>query len=261
MARLDMEMVARGIARSRQRAKEMITAGNVTVNGITAKKASAEVLAEDDIVSSEEEIYVGRGALKIEKAAAEFGLDFTGKVCIDIGASTGGFTDFMLSRGAERVFAVDVGHGQLAEKLRNDSRVVNMEGTDIRTVSPEDMGGCADIVSVDVSFISLKLILPKMYELLREGGEAAVLIKPQFEAGRSDIGKNGIVKDRKVHLRVLREIDEFACDTGFICEKYTFSPVKGGSGNTEYLVHLRKFSGARRVHDLKALVESAFEKL
>lgn len=261
MARLDMEMVARGIARSRQRAKEMITAGNVTVNGITAKKASAEVLAEDDIVSSEEEIYVGRGALKIEKAAAEFGLDFTGKVCIDIGASTGGFTDFMLSRGAERVFAVDVGHGQLAEKLRNDSRVVNMEGTDIRTVSPEDMGGCADIVSVDVSFISLKLILPKMYELLREGGEAAVLIKPQFEAGRSDIGKNGIVKDRKVHLRVLREIDEFACDTGFICEKYTFSPVKGGSGNTEYLVHLRKCSGARRVHDLKALVESAFEKL
>ena len=261
MARLDMEMVARGIARSRQRAKEMITAGNVTVNGITAKKASAEVLAEDDIVSSEEEIYVGRGALKIEKADAEFGLDFTGKVCIDIGASTGGFTDFMLSRGAERVFAVDVGHGQLAEKLRNDSRVVNMEGTDIRTVSPEDMGGCADIVSVDVSFISLKLILPKMYELLRDGGEAAVLIKPQFEAGRSDIGKNGIVKDRKVHLRVLREIDEFACDTGFICEKYTFSPVKGGSGNTEYLVHLRKCSGARRVHDLKALVESAFEKL
>jgi len=261
MARLDMEMVARGIARSRQRAKEMITAGNVTVNGITAKKASAEVLAEDDIASSEEEIYVGRGALKIEKATAEFGLDFTGKVCIDIGASTGGFTDFMLSRGAERVFAVDVGHGQLAEKLRNDSRVVNMEGTDIRTVSPEDMGGCADIVSVDVSFISLKLILPKMYELLRDGGEAAVLIKPQFEAGRSDIGKNGIVKDRKVHLRVLREIDEFACDTGFICEKYTFSPVKGGSGNTEYLVHLRKCSGARRVHDLKALVESAFEKL
>ena len=136
-----------------------------------------------------------------------------------------------------------------------------MEGTDIRTVSPEDLGGYADIVSVDVSFISLRLILPKMYELLKDGGEAAVLIKPQFEAGRSDIGKNGIVKDRKVHLRVLREIDDIADDTGFICEKYTFSPVKGGSGNTEYLVHLRKCGGARRVHDLKALVESAFEKL
>jgi len=261
MARLDTEMVARGIARSRQRAKEMIASGSVTVNGITAKKASAEVMPDDDIASSEEELYVGRGALKIEKAAAEFGLKLEGAVCIDIGASTGGFTDFMLSHGAKKVFAVDVGHGQLAEKLRSDSRVVNMEGTDIRTVSQEDTGGYADIITADVSFISLKLILPRMYELLREGGEAAVLIKPQFEAGRSDIGKNGIVKDKKVHLRVLREIDEFASATGFICEKYTFSPVKGGSGNTEYLVHLRKCSGGRRVHDLKGVVESAFEKL
>lgn len=261
MARLDAELVSRGIARSRQRAKEMIQAGSISVNGSSITKASAEVSPDDVIESSEEELYVGRGALKLEKAAAKFGLDFDGKTCIDIGASTGGFTDLMLSRGAAKVFAVDVGHGQLAEKLRSDPRVVNMEGTDIRTVSAEDLGGCADIITVDVSFISLKMILPKVYELLNENACAAVLIKPQFEAGRSGISKNGIVKDRKVHLRVLREIDEFARETGFVCEKYTYSPVKGGSGNIEYLVKLCRSGAPAAVHDLKALVESAFEKL
>lgn len=261
MARLDAELVSRGIARSRQRAKEMIQAGSISVNGSSITKASAEVSPDDVIESSEEELYVGRGALKLEKAAAEFGLDFDGKTCIDIGASTGGFTDLMLSRGAAKVFAVDVGHGQLAEKLRSDPRVVNMEGTDIRTVSAEDLGGCADIITVDVSFISLKMILPKVYELLNENACAAVLIKPQFEAGRSGISKNGIVKDRKVHLRVLREIDEFARETGFVCEKYTYSPVKGGSGNIEYLVKLCRSGAPAAVHDLKVLVESAFEKL
>jgi len=261
MARLDAELVSRGIARSRQRAKEMIQAGSISVNGSSITKASAEVSPDDVIESSEEELYVGRGALKLEKAAAEFGIDFDGKTCIDIGASTGGFTDLMLSRGAAKVFAVDVGHGQLAEKLRSDPRVVNMEGTDIRTVSAEDLGGCADIITVDVSFISLKMILPKVYELLKENACAAVLIKPQFEAGRSGISKNGIVKDRKVHLRVLREIDEFARETGFVCEKYTYSPVKGGSGNIEYLVKLCRSGAPAAVHDLKALVESAFEKL
>lgn len=261
MARLDAELVSRGIARSRQRAKEMIQAGSISVNGSSITKASAEVSPDDVIESSEEELYVGRGALKLEKAAAEFGLDFAGKTCIDIGASTGGFTDLMLSRGAAKVFAVDVGHGQLAEKLRSDPRVVNMEGTDIRTVSAEDLGGCADIITVDVSFISLKMILSKVYELLKENACAAVLIKPQFEAGRSGISKNGIVKDRKVHLRVLREIDEFARETGFVCEKYTYSPVKGGSGNIEYLVKLCRSGAPAAVHDLKALVESAFEKL
>ena len=261
MARLDAELVSRGIARSRQRAKEMIQARSISVNGSSITKASAEVSPDDVIESSEEELYVGRGALKLEKAAAEFGLDFTGKTCIDIGASTGGFTDIMLSRGAAKVYAVDVGHGQLAEKLRSDPRVVNMEGTDIRNVSPESFGGCADIITVDVSFISLKMILPKVYELLTENACAAVLIKPQFEAGRSGISKNGIVKDKKVHLRVLREIDEFARETGFVCEKYTYSPVKGGSGNIEYLVKLCRNGAPAAVHDLKALVESAFEKL
>ncbi|MBQ6035073.1 MAG: TlyA family RNA methyltransferase, partial [Ruminococcus sp.] len=210
MARLDSELVSRGLARSRQRAKEMILAGNVTVNGKTAKKASDEVTAEDVIESSESESYVGRGAMKLEKAAEVFGLDFKDKVCLDIGASTGGFTDFMLQNGAAKVFAVDTGHGQLAQRLVDDDRVVNMEGTDIRDVTAEDLGGQADFISVDVSFISLTKILSKVYELLKEGAAAAVLIKPQFEAGRSDIGKRGIVKDRKVHIRVLSEIDSFA---------------------------------------------------
>lgn len=261
MARLDSEMVARGIARSRQTAKEMIAAGSVTVNGIPAKKPSDSVSESDIIESCETELYVGRGALKIEKAAEEFGLDFKGKVCLDIGASTGGFTDYMLRNGAEKVCAVDVGHGQLAESLRNDERVINMEGTDIRDITAEDIGGQADFICADVSFISLTKILPKIYELMKDGGCGAVLIKPQFEAGRKDIGKHGIVKDRKVHIRVLTEIDSFASSLGFICEKYTCSPIKGGSGNIEYLVKLRKGSGAPVEHDFRELTDSSFIKL
>lgn len=261
MARLDSELVVRGLARSRQRAKEMILAGSVTVNGKTAKKASDEVASGDVIESAETENYVGRGALKLEKAAEVFGLDFNGRVCLDIGASTGGFTDFMLQNGAAKVFAVDTGHGQLAQRLIDDERVVNMEGTDIRDVTADDLGGPADIVSVDVSFISLTKILSKVYELLKDGAVAAVLIKPQFEAGRSDIGKRGIVKDRKVHIRILSEIDTFAQSIGFMTEKYTYSPVRGGSGNIEYLVKLVKCSGEPVIHDFRELTESSFSKL
>lgn len=261
MARLDSELVARGFSRSRERAKEMIRSGSVTVNGRTAKKPSDEVKDSDVIASSEKEEYVGRGALKLEKAVSEFGIDLRGRVCLDIGASTGGFTELMLRNGAEKVYAVDVGHGQLAPSLASDSRVVNMEGTDIRNVFAEDIGGQADFISVDVSFISLTKILPKMYELLREGGCCAVLIKPQFEAGKSGIGKKGIVKDRKVHMRVLSEIDSFALSVGFITERYTFSPVKGGSGNIEYLALLRKRSGETVMHDFKELTDSSFSKL
>lgn len=261
MARLDSELVARGLARSRERAKEMIRSGNVSVNGRTARKPSDEVNAEDEITSAETENYVGRGALKLEKAAAEFSLDFTDKVCLDIGASTGGFTDLMLRSGAKRVIAVDVGHGQLAEELASDTRVVNMEGTDIREVTADDIGGKADFISVDVSFISLTKVLPKVYELLADGASAAVLIKPQFEAGRSDVGKRGIVKDRKVHIRVLEEIDRFAASVGFIAEKYTYSPVRGGSGNIEYLVKLSKTEGETVEHDFKELTDSSFNKL
>ena len=261
MARLDAEMVERGIARSRQRAKEMISAGNVTVNGKPAKKAAQEVSVQDEIVSSEQELYVGRGALKLERAAEEFRLDFSGKTCIDIGASTGGFTDFMLSRGAARVYAVDVGHGQLADTLRSDSRVVNMENTDIRAVTPEMIGGKADLITADVSFISLRIILPTVYSLLSDTGCAAVLIKPQFEAGRSGIGKNGIVKDRRVHVRVLTEINDFAASVGFCCGRYTYSPVRGGSGNIEYLVMLTKGGAGTVPYNFRELVDSAFETL
>ena len=237
MSRLDTEIVLRGIARSRERAKEMIKSGNISVNGNPVSKASYEVTQNDIIESSEQELYVGRGALKIEKATEVFGLNFSGKVCLDIGASTGGFTDFMIKNGAVKVFAVDVGHGQLAQSLRNDSRVINFEGTDIRTVTPESLGDKVDFISADVSFISLKMIIPVLCNLLNDGAESVVLIKPQFEAGKKNIGKNGIVKSEKVRLAVVEDIKNFATATGFYVYETMESPIKGGSGNTEYLIY------------------------
>lgn len=261
MARLDSVLVVMKIVSGRERAKEMIASGVVTVNGKTVKKASFNVSDDDIVECSEKQKYVGRGALKLEKAAFAFGLSFVGKKCLDIGASTGGFTDFMLQNGAFCVYAADVGSGQLAEKLRIDERVVCMENTDIRSVSPDDIGGEADFICADVSFISLKMILPKLYELLKDGEYGVVLIKPQFEAGRSNIGKNGIVKNRKVHISVLADIDAFAASLGFIPKKYTFSPVKGGSGNIEYLALLQKNAGERHIFDFKDLTDQAFEQL
>ena len=257
MARIDSVLTAKGIARSRERAKEMIKNGSIKVNGITVKKPSQEVSENDLIESSEKEKYVGRGALKLEKAYTEFSLDFSGRTCIDIGASTGGFTQFMVEHGAERVFAVDVGHGQLAESLRNDSRVVNMESTDIRAVSAEMTGGQADFICADVSFISLEHILPKIYELLKDGEVSAVLIKPQFEAGKKYIGKNGVVKDKNAHIAVLEKIDSIATAIGFTAEKYTCSAIKGGSGNTEYLVKLVKKRSEPIIHDFRRLVSES----
>lgn len=258
MARLDTVLVIKGIARSRERAKEMIKAGAVSVNGITIKKASAEVSESDNIVSAEPEIYVGRGAVKLEKAYSTFGLDFSGKICLDVGASTGGFTEFMLMNGARKVYAVDVGHGQLAESLRTDERVINMENTDIREISADILGGAVDFVSADVSFISLTKIIPHIYSLMNENADAAVLIKPQFEAGRKDIGKRGVVKDRKVHVRILSEMDSFFRLSGFVPLDYTFSPVKGGSGNIEYLAHLEKSGVQPCSPDFRKLVQEAF---
>ncbi len=261
MARLDAELVTRGIARSRERAKEMIKSGAVSVNGTTAEKASLEILPDDEIKSDEQETYVGRGALKLKKAYEVFQLDFMGKSCLDIGASTGGFTEFMIQHGAEKVYAVDVGHGQLAESLKHKSCVVNMEGTDIRNISPENIGGEADFVCADVSFISITKIIPKIYELLRNDAVAVVLIKPQFEAGKKDIGKKGIVRDRKVHERVLAEMDSFFRLTGFAPLNYTFSPIKGGSGNIEYLAELEKSSSNPPLCDFRKLIAEAFSCL
>ncbi len=261
MARLDAELVARGIARSRERAKEMIKSGVVTVNGITAKKASDDVSADDIVESSEQEIYVGRGALKLEKAFNTFGLDFTDKVCLDIGASTGGFTEFMLNHGARRVYAVDVGYGQLAESLRNDSRVINMENTDIREVTADDFSETVDFVCADVSFISLTKILPEIRELISEDSVAVVLIKPQFEAGKRYVGKKGVVKDRKVHEHILSEIDSFCRLIGLAPLKYTFSSIRGGNGNIEYLAELKKSAENPPLCDFRKLVEEAFSYL
>lgn len=261
MPRLDAELTARGIARSRERAKEMIKSGAVTVNDKIITKPSHEVAAEDIIISSEKELYVGRGALKLEKAAEFFHLDFNNRVCIDIGASTGGFTEYMLMHSAEKVYAVDVGSGQLAEKLKNDSRVINMENTDIRTLSPESTGGQADFISADVSFISLGKILSDIYRLLKDNACAAVLIKPQFEAGRRDIGKGGIVKDRKVHERILSELCESFELSGMPAVMLTHSPVRGGSGNIEYLALLKKSNEPAPKHDFRRLVNIAFTEL
>ena len=261
MARLDTELVRRGLARSRERAKEMIRSGYVTVNGKSAGKPSDEAAESDEIVASDTDIYVGRGALKLEKAVKVFSIDLLGKVCLDIGASTGGFTDYMLQNGALKVFAVDVGRGQLAGKLTGDPRVINMENTDIRNITADDIGGQADFISVDVSFISLTKILPKVYELLKDSAFAVVLIKPQFEAGRSSIGKHGVVKDKRAHVRVLSEIDAFARSVGFAAEGYTYSPVRGGSGNIEYLAKLCKRGGESLIHDFNELTDSSFNKL
>ncbi len=261
MARLDAELVARGIARSRERAKEMISSGAVLINGITAKKASENVSADDEITSADQELYVGRGALKLEKAVDVFGLELSGMRCLDIGASTGGFTELMLEKGAAEVFSVDVGHGQLAESLRRDCRVTNMEGTDIRNVTAENIGGKVDFISADVSFISLSKILPKIYELLKADGYAAVLIKPQFEVGKKNVGKKGVVKDRKVHLNVLEELDDLIRITGFAPLDYTYSPIKGGNGNIEYLVKLKKSAEDPPRYNFAELVNEVFGKL
>ncbi|MDE6775693.1 MAG: TlyA family RNA methyltransferase [Ruminococcus sp.] len=251
----------RGNARSRERAKEMIKSGAVTVNGLPVKKPSFEVSGDDILESSEKEKYVGRGALKLERAAEYFSLVFSGMICLDIGASTGGFTEYMLMQGAERVYAVDVGHGQLAEKLRSDIRVVNMENTDIRSISADDTSGQVDVISADVSFISLTKIIPKIIELLKPDGTAAVLIKPQFEAGKMDIGKGGVVRDRKAHIRVLTELDSFFRLCGLIPTGYTYSPVRGGSGNIEYLAELKKCVSETKIYDFRSLVDDAFRNL
>ena len=259
--RLDVYLAENGLVKSRQRAKELIKAGQVTVNGKTADKP-ALVVGESDRVNIEGEqlIYVGRGGLKLEKALREFGISLENRVCIDIGASTGGFTDCMLKSGAEYVYAVDVGHGQLDDSLKGDERILNMEGRNILDMDPENFLRAPDFISADVSFVSLKRIIPRINELLPENGEAVVLIKPQFEAGRADIGKGGIVKDRKVHVRVLEEVLSFAEGEGLFPQGMTYSPICGGDGNIEYLAHLKKAGNCRR-YDCREIVSEAFDAL
>ncbi|MGN0614295.1 MAG: TlyA family RNA methyltransferase [Porcipelethomonas sp.] len=256
--RIDIELVNRNLFPSRQKAKEAVLDGAVLINGKVCTKPAADVSGNDIIeISGKTLSFVGRGGLKLEKAAYKHGLSFAGKTCMDIGASTGGFTDCMLQRGAEYVYAVDVGSGQLADKLCRDDRVCNMEKTDIRNVLPENLRHKIDFISVDVSFISLKLVLPKAFELLENDGMAAVLIKPQFEAGKQNVGKNGIVRSPKVHERVLAEIAGFTAELGFGIIDMDYSPVTGGSGNIEYIMLLKKGS-SDYMPDIRSVVNSAF---
>ncbi len=239
--RLDLYLVENGFTESREKAKALIMSGIVYVNDQKELKAGRD-LKVDDIVEVRGSTlkYVSRGGLKLEKAMREFPIDLSDCTCMDIGASTGGFTDCMLQNGAKKVYSIDVGYGQLAWKLRSDERVVNMERTNFRYVTHNEIPEEIDFASADVSFISLKIILPVMYELLKENGEAVCLIKPQFEAGREKVGKKGVVRDVNVHIEVIENIVGFAASQKFKVLGLSFSPVKGPEGNIEYLVYLKK---------------------
>ena len=260
--RLDVLLTERGLQESRQRAQAVIMSGEVFVNGQRVDKPGTAV-AEDARIEIRGGTlpYVSRGGLKLEKAMATFPIDLHGAVCADIGASTGGFTDCMLQNGAEKVYAVDVGYGQLAWKLRSDLRVVCLERTNARYLTREQVPDALDFASVDVSFISLKLILPPLNGLLKDGGHAACLVKPQFEAGREKVGKKGVVRDPDVHLEVLEHFLDHAKESGFTVLGLTYSPIRGPEGNIEYLGYLEKGPWQDRTFDLKALVAESHQTL
>lgn len=237
--RLDVFLCDNNIVKSRTLAASLIKDGKVTVNGSLCTKPSVTVSDEDRIeLVGEMPKYVGRGGLKLEKALADFAVLLDGLVCMDIGASTGGFTDCMLQNGAEKVYAVDVGTNQLDDKLRCDTRVVSMEQTDIRSVG--DDFPTVDFISIDVSFISLKLVLPSAYRLLKSGGSCIALIKPQFEAGKQHLNKKGVVRDEKVRKKICDDISGFAISIGFASGGIVTSSITGGDGNVEYLIYLKK---------------------
>lgn len=239
--RLDVAVFEQGYAPSREKAKAIIMAGIVYVNNQKVDKAGFE-LKEGDVLEVRGKTlqYVSRGGLKLEKAMQEFPITLEGKICMDVGASTGGFTDCMLQNGAVKVYSVDVGYGQLAWKLRTDERVVNLERTNFRYATSEQIPDEVDFASVDVSFISLKHILPNLNTLLAPDGQAVCLIKPQFEAGKEKVGKKGVVRDLNVHLEVVENVINLALENGFSVMGLQFSPIKGPEGNIEYLIYLNK---------------------
>ena len=240
--RLDVLMVQRNLAESREKAKALIMSGIVYVNGQKEDKAGTSFEETVQIeVRGNTLKYVSRGGLKLEKAMSRFGVQLAGKVCMDVGASTGGFTDCMLQNGAVKVYAVDVGHGQLAWKLRNDDRVICMEKTNIRYVTPEDIGDRIEFASIDVSFISLTKVLGPVKQLLTDEGQVVCLIKPQFEAGREKVGKKGVVREKSVHLEVIEMVMDYARSIGFGILGLEFSPIKGPEGNIEYLLYLQNY--------------------
>ena len=261
--RLDVLLVKKGLAPSREKAKAVIMAGSVYVDGQKEDKAGS-VFDEE---SAQIEVrghalpYVSRGGLKLEKALKVFPITLTGKICMDIGASTGGFTDCMLQNGAVKVYSVDVGYGQLDWKLRQDDRVVCMEKTNFRYMTPEDIPDVLDFASVDVSFISLDKILTPAYALLREQGEMVALIKPQFEAGREKVGKKGVVRDPKVHEEVISRIVRHADEVSFEVLDLSYSPIRGPEGNIEYLIHLRKNPERTVYPDIPAVFEKKIKEI
>ena len=260
--RLDVLLAERGLQESRQKAQAVIMSGEVFVNGQRVDKPGTAV-AGDALVEIRGGTlpFVSRGGLKLEKAMRAFPIDLAGAVCADIGASTGGFTDCMLQNGAAKVYAVDVGYGQLAWKLRSDPRVVCLERTNARYLTHEQVPDELDFASVDVSFISLKLILPPLSLLLRDGGCTVCLIKPQFEAGREKVGKKGVVRDPVVHLEVLEHFLDHAKEAGFSVEGLTYSPIRGPEGNIEYLGYLKRGPWQEAGFDLKSLVGESHQML
>lgn len=264
--RLDVLLVKHGLAPSREKAKAIIMCGNVFINNQREDKAGSSF----DIEKSQIEIrgkkspYVSRGGLKLEKAMKVFPITVEKKTCMDIGSSTGGFTDCMLQNGASKVYAVDVGHGQLAWKLRTDERVICMEKTNFRYMVPEDIEEKLDFASVDVSFISLTKILEPAYFLLKEEAEMVCLIKPQFEAGREKVGKKGVIRDPKVHEEVIEKIVEFVQDINFKVLGIDFSPVRGPEGNIEYLLYIKKMINVEKIdykEKIQILVQQSHDEL
>ena len=248
--RLDVLLVKRNLASSREKAKAIIMSGNVFVDGQREDKAGTSFSEEVQIeIRGHALPYVSRGGLKLEKAMKNFDVSMEGKVCTDVGSSTGGFTDCMLQNGAVKVFAIDVGHGQLDWKLRQDERVVCMEKTNIRYVTPEDIEEPVDFSSIDVSFISLTKVLLPVRNLLTESGEIVCLIKPQFEAGREKVGKKGVVRDPAVHQEVIEKVRDYAMSISMEPCHLSFSPIKGPEGNIEYLLHLKKRPEGTQVPD------------
>lgn len=264
--RLDVLLVKRNLAESREKAKAVIMSGIVYVEGQKEDKAGTTFDESANIeVRGHTLKYVSRGGLKLEKAMSHFGVMLEGKTCMDVGSSTGGFTDCMLQNGAVRVYAVDVGHGQLAWKLRNDERVVCMEKTNIRYVTPNEIPEKIDFASIDVSFISLTKVLEPVKKLLKEDGEIVCLIKPQFEAGREKVGKKGVVREKSVHLEVIEMVIAYAVSIGFEVLHLEYSPIKGPEGNIEYLLYLKNHPEGEHFPDVpvapKEIVEAAHQEL
>lgn len=260
--RLDAELVSRGIIQSREQAKAAIMAGQVYVNGQKADKAGEPVTAADKVEFRGESLkYVSRGGLKLEKAMELYGFKLDGKTCMDVGASTGGFTDCMLQNGAKKVYSIDVGYGQLAWSLRQDERVINLERTNVRYITKEQITDVVDFVSIDVSFISLGLVIPVLGQFLAPDAMMVCLVKPQFEAGKDKVGKKGVVRDPAVHAEVLENFLALASALELTVRNLTYSPVKGPEGNIEFLGHLSMLPEGGIVPDVQALVAAAHESL